>query len=129
MAADSWGLIIFDEAHRLSRSRYGFKYDTSERFRLAQSLRKKTDSLILLSATPHQGKQDKFQALLELLHPEWKSEIDTLDFNPQILANMVIRNNKSDVTDSEGNFIFKGKVVKSISIDFDENEKTLKFRA
>jgi len=123
MAADSWGLIIFDEAHRLSRSRYGFKYDTSERFRLAQSLRKKTDSLILLSATPHQGKQDKFQALLELLHPEWKSEIDTLDFNPQILANMVIRNNKSDVTDSEGNFIFKGKVVKSISIDFDENEK------
>lgn len=124
IAADPWGLVVFDEAHRLSRSRYGLSYNTSERFKLAQLLRKKTDSLLLLSATPHQGKQDKFQALLELLHPEWRTQIQTLSLNPEILSNMVIRNNKSDVTDAEGNFIFRGKIVRSVLVDLDSSERS-----
>ncbi|MGA0113738.1 MAG: helicase-related protein, partial [Candidatus Nanopelagicaceae bacterium] len=121
--ADPWGLVVFDEAHRLSRSRFGMKYNTSDRFRLAQTLRKSTDSLILLSATPHQGKQDKFQALLELLHPEWRDQIGSLSLNPEILSRMVIRNNKSEVTDADGEFIFKGKRVLSIVITPNASEK------
>ncbi len=123
MTADPWGIVVFDEAHRLSRSRYGLNYNTSERYRLAQNLRTKTDSLLLLSATPHQGKQDKFQSLLELLHPEWRRQIQTLSLNPEILSSMVIRNNKADVTDAEGNFIFKGKIVRSVMIDIDPDER------
>jgi len=123
MVADSWGVVVFDEAHRLSRSRFGLRYNTSDRFKLAQVLRKTTDSLILLSATPHQGKQDKFQSLLELLHPEWRDQINSLSLNPEILGRMVIRNNKSEVTDSDGEFIFKGKRVLSIVVPPDPNEK------
>ena len=104
-----WDLVIFDEAHNLSRTQYGLKYSSTERFRLAAELRNMTDSILLLSATPHQGKQDKFQALLEILRPELKRDILSLSLNPEILLQMVIRNNKSDVTDAEGNFIFQGK--------------------
>lgn len=120
MHADSWDIIIFDEAHRLSRRQNGMSFDSSMRFKLAKSLRKKTDALILLSATPHQGKHDKFISLLELLRPDLKKKIDTLKLNPELLKEMLYRNNKSDVTDAEGNFIFEGKVTKAITVEVDE---------
>jgi superfamily II DNA or RNA helicase len=113
--AATWDLIIFDEAHRLSRREYGSKLDSSDRYRLAVTLRLKTESLLLLSATPHQGMSDKFSALLELLRPELKSAIRSLNRHPRLLQHMVIRNNKSDVTDAEGNFIFSGKTTSVIS--------------
>ncbi len=115
--AATWDLIIFDEAHRLSRREYGSKLDASDRYRLAAALRRKTESLILLSATPHQGMSDKFSALLELLRPELKSAIRSHNHQPGILQHMVIRNNKSDVTDAEGNFIFAGKTTNVISAE------------
>jgi superfamily II DNA or RNA helicase len=114
--AEPWDLVIFDEAHRLSRRQYGLKLDASQRFQLATSLRDNTDAIILLSGTPHQGMQDKFQALLELLRPELKDEIATLELNPEVIGKMVFRNNKADVTDAEGNFIFKGKTTKAIKV-------------
>ena len=117
MGSPYWDLVVFDEAHRLSRRQYGMKFESSERFKLAAALRNHTESILLLSGTPHQGKQDKFQAILELLRPEWKREIRQLDLNPEILRHMVIRNNKADVTDAEGNFIFKRKITKAIKIE------------
>ncbi|WP_421182175.1 DEAD/DEAH box helicase [Aeromonas enteropelogenes] len=120
MQADSWDIIIFDEAHRLSRRQNGLSYDSSMRFKLAQSLRKKTDALVMLSATPHQGKHDKFISLLELLRPDLKKEIATLKLNPQLLKEMLYRNNKSDVTDAAGNFIFQGKLTKAITVEINE---------
>ncbi len=124
MQAENWDLIVMDEAHRLSRMQYGKKFQSSERFRLAAALRRKTDALILLTVTPHQGKNDKFQGLLELIRPDLKHHIRNLSFNPEILREMVIRNNKADVADAEGNFIFQGKITSSIAVDQNEMEKT-----
>src|SRR5690606_23891257 len=70
MAAEPWDLVIFDEAHRLSRRQYGKKLEKSDRFRLAEALRARTRNVVMLTATPHQGNQSQFQALLELLRPE-----------------------------------------------------------
>jgi len=68
------------------------RYQAAERFRLAAALRRRTDSILLLTATPHQGKTDKFTALLEILRPELKNELRTLEMNYEILRDMVIRN-------------------------------------
>jgi superfamily II DNA or RNA helicase len=121
--AGKWDVIVFDEAHRLSRRQYGMKLDASQRFQLAANLRAHTDALILLSATPHQGMQDKFQALLELLHPERREDIATLALNPEIIGEMVFRNNKADVTDAEGNFLFRGKTTSSVPVHVSEAAK------
>lgn len=120
LRAEPWDLVIFDEAHRLSRRQYGMKFDSSQRFDLANRLRERTKAMILLSATPHQGKPDKFQSLLMLLNPDRKEEIETIALNPEILSEMMIRNNKSDVTDVDGNFIFKGKTTKALKVDSNE---------
>ncbi|MBL0797060.1 MULTISPECIES: DEAD/DEAH box helicase [unclassified Pseudomonas] len=127
LQADPWDLVIFDEGHRLSRRQYGQKLDSSERYDLAKSLRSQTKHMLLLSATPHQGMQDKFVALLELLRPERRNELMALSVKPEILHDMVFRNHKADVTDAEGNFIFQGKITSALqvpssveSIDFDK---------
>ncbi len=129
LAAGNWDIVIFDEGHRLSRRQYGNKYDASDRFDLASKLRLKTKAMIILSATPHQGDQAKFIALLELLRPERRRELLQLDRNPEIIRDMIYRNHKADVTDKDGKFIFRGKVTKAIAIptteDFQEFEELL----
>ncbi|KXF21622.1 helicase [Pseudomonas aeruginosa] len=127
LQAEPWDLVIFDEGHRLSRRQYGQKLDSSERYDLAKSLRSQTEHMLLLSATPHQGMQDKFVALLELLRPERRTDLMTLNIKPEILHDMVFRNHKADVTDAEGNFIFQGKITSALqvpsskeSIEFDK---------
>jgi len=105
LQAGNWDVIIFDEAHRLGRSESG---EQTERYRLARALSKKAPSFLLLTATPHQGKSKRFRALLELVRPDLYPEIRELDFNPEIITQLIIRNKKTKVTDANGKFIFKG---------------------
>lgn len=125
LQAEPWDLVIFDEAHRLSRRLYGLKYESSGRFELAANLRRfgKAQSLLLLTATPHQGMQDKFTALLELLRPDLKSEIELLSLKPELLNTMLIRNYKADVTDQDGNFVFHGKLTHAMTVEINEQAK------
>ncbi|SEJ72505.1 Helicase conserved C-terminal domain-containing protein [Deinococcus reticulitermitis] len=120
-----WDMVVFDEAHRLSRSLYGLSYQTSERYHLAAMLRGLTENVLLLSGTPHQGNLDKFEALLELLRPGpvWRERIQQLRMEPQLLSGMVIRNRKADVTDAHGEFIFKGKVTHAVAAPQNEEEQ------
>ena len=124
-ASGQWDLVVFDEAHRLGRSTYGFKQDATERYRLAQQLRSQSEHLLLLTATPHQGKLDRFTALLELLRPgpEWKRRLDALELHPQLLSELVIRNRKADVTDLDGNFIFQGKHTHTLALPMSPDEQ------
>lgn len=127
LQAEPWDLVIFDEAHRLSRSETGRWQEETDRYRMARMLRPKTESIVLLSATPHQGRQDRFKALLELLHPDRRDDFAMLDFRPEILAEMVFRNYKAEVTDMDGQPIFHGKQVHRMEVagtaqarDFDQ---------
>jgi superfamily II DNA or RNA helicase len=122
LQAPPWDIVVFDEAHRLSRRQWVGKLESTERYRLAAALRQRTDSLLLLTATPHQGMQDKFQALLELLRPDLRPEIQSLSFNPEILRDLVVRNSKADVTDVDGNFLFKGKVTRAVEVSLGPEE-------
>ena len=57
-----WDMIIVDEAHRL-----GGSTDQVARFKLGQGLSEAAPYLLLLSATPHQGKTDAFYRLVSLI--------------------------------------------------------------
>lgn len=113
LAAGKWDLVIFDEAHRLSRDAMG---RTTLRFRLARSLREQTDSMVLLTGTPHQGDVGRFQNLLKLARPDLQESIDEIEIDPSIVPEIVLRNRKIDVVDAEGNFIFRGVLVRRAEI-------------
>lgn len=117
LASDIWDLVIFDEAHRLTRRQWGMKFKRSDRYKLAEALRANTQNMLLLTATPHQGKSDQFEALLELLRPELRPEIQNMALDPSILSQMVFRNRKSDVTDINGNFVFHGQTSTMVRVE------------
>ncbi len=67
LCAAGWDLVVFDEAHKLSAHYFGAKLEKTGRFRLAEELGKHTRHLLLMTATPHNGKDDDFQLFLSLL--------------------------------------------------------------
>jgi superfamily II DNA or RNA helicase len=113
LAAGKWDIVIFDEAHRLSRDDRG---RTTLRFRLARALRERCDAVVLLTGTPHQGDVGKFKNLLRLVRPDLEESIDRLDEDPSVVADIVLRNRKIDVVDAEGHFIFRGILVRRAEI-------------
>ncbi|MCC6627937.1 MAG: DUF3883 domain-containing protein [Chloroflexi bacterium] len=62
-----WDLIVCDEAHKLSATYLGDEVKYTRRYRLAQLLGKLTRHFLLLTATPHNGKEADFQLFMALL--------------------------------------------------------------
>ncbi|WP_421761449.1 helicase-related protein [Devosia sp.] len=113
LGAGKWDIVIFDEAHRLSRDIAG---RTTLRYKLARALREQSDSVILLTGTPHQGDVGRFKNLLKLVRPELAESIDEIEDDPSVVADIVLRNRKIDVVDAEGKFIFRGLLVRRAEI-------------
>ncbi len=62
-----WDLIICDEAHKLSATFFGGEVKYTKRYRLGQLLSSLTRHFLLMTATPHNGKEEDFQLFLALL--------------------------------------------------------------
>ena len=62
-----WDLIICDEAHKMSASFFGGEIRYTKRYRLGQMLSTRTRHFLLLTATPHNGKEEDFQLFMALL--------------------------------------------------------------
>ena len=67
LCAAGWDLVVFDEAHKLSAHFYGNQLEKTGRFKLAEKLGAQTRHLLLMTATPHNGKEEEFQLFLSLL--------------------------------------------------------------
>ena len=67
LLAAGWDLAIFDEAHKLAAHYFGTKLNKTARFRFAERLGASTRHLLLMTATPHNGKEEDFQLFLSLL--------------------------------------------------------------
>ena len=62
-----WDLVVCDEAHKLSATFFGGEVKYTKRYRLGQLLGSLTRHLLLMTATPHNGKEEDFQLFLALL--------------------------------------------------------------
>jgi superfamily II DNA or RNA helicase len=62
-----WDLIVCDEAHKLSATYFGNEIKYTKRYRLGQLLSTLTRHFLLLTATPHNGKEADFQLFMALL--------------------------------------------------------------
>jgi len=67
VAAREWDLVIVDEAHRMSGHFFGNEITLTKRYRLGQLLGAHCRNLLLMTATPHNGKEEDFQIFLALL--------------------------------------------------------------
>jgi superfamily II DNA or RNA helicase len=67
LAATHWDLIVVDEAHKLSASYYGREVKKTQRFEFGEQLGGLCRHFLLMTATPHNGKEEDFQLFLSLL--------------------------------------------------------------
>ena len=70
LMASHWDLIVVDEAHKLSASYSGNDIKRTKRFQLGEKLRTITRHFLLMTATPHNGKEEEFQLFMSLLDPD-----------------------------------------------------------
>jgi len=67
LSATDWDLVVVDEAHKMSASVYGHDVRYTKRHQLGQKLSHLTRHFLLLTATPHNGKEGDFHLFLSLL--------------------------------------------------------------
>ena len=67
LANTDWDLIICDEAHKMSATYFGNEVKYTKRYRLGQLLGQLTRHFLLMTATPHNGKEEDFQLFMALL--------------------------------------------------------------
>lgn len=95
-----WDLVIVDEAHRL-----GGSTDQVARYKLGKGLAEAAPYVLLLSATPHQGKTDAFHRLMNLLDDDAFPDMDSVSRDR--VAPYVIRTEKRKAIDADGKPLFK----------------------
>ena len=61
-----WDLIVFDEAHKMSASVFGSEVKKTKRYQMAERLGRNRN-VLMMTATPHSGKEEQFQLFLALL--------------------------------------------------------------
>jgi superfamily II DNA or RNA helicase len=67
LAETEWDLVVVDEAHRMSAHFFGAEVKETKRYRLGRLLGSLCRHLLLLTATPHAGKEEDFQLFMALL--------------------------------------------------------------
>lgn len=87
-----WDIIVIDEAHNVAK-----RGKHSQREKLAKLLANKSDTLIMLSATPHDGKSESFASLMNMLDPT--AIANEKDYGPEDIDGLCIRRFKKDVQD------------------------------
>lgn len=88
-----WDIIVIDEAHNVAE-RGG---DASQRAKLAKLLSERSDTLIMLSATPHDGRARSFASLMNMLDPTAIANPE--DYKPEDIKGLFIRRFKKDIRD------------------------------
>lgn len=115
----SWSLVVFDEAHRLT--------PTSQYLGAARQITNATHHLLLLTATPHRGKEWYFQSLLNLLEPDlYPVTAGPGENDPahRLRPGQVhfLRRMKEDLRDHAGEPLFKPRYAETISVALQTDE-------
>lgn len=111
-----WDLVIVDEAHRL-----GGSTDQVARFKLGQGLSEAAPYLLLLSATPHQGKTDAFHRLVSLI--DAKAFPDISSVTRERVQPYVIRTEKRRAIDADGKPLFKPRLTQLAPVSWGERHR------
>jgi len=102
-----WDIIVIDEAHNVA-ARGTDSASLSMRYRLANLLKHRSDTLIMLSATPHDGKPRAFASLMNMLNPTAIANQE--EYGPEDIKGLFIRRFKKDIKDQVAKSFMERKI-------------------
>jgi superfamily II DNA or RNA helicase len=120
-----WDLIVVDEAHKLSASYFGNKVNKTKRFQLGELLGSITRHFLLMTATPHNGKEEDFQLFMSLLDSDrfygkfrdGAHKVDVTD----LMRRMV----KEDMLRFDGTHLFPPRLAYTVNYKLSDLEAAL----
>lgn len=130
LSSTSWDMVVIDEAHKLSAYEYGKKVYKSKRYAAALALSRQCEHILLLTATPHRGREDTFKRLMQLIDEDIFAtpELTTARVRETTgdgVNKFFLRRLKEDMRDWEGNPLYMKRSTKTVSYQLTEEEKGL----
>lgn len=120
-----WDLIVVDEAHKLSANFFGSKVKKTKRFLLGELLGSVCRHLLLMTATPHNGKEEDFQIWLSLLdsdrfYGKFREGTHKVD-----VSDMMRRMVKEELLKFDGTLLFPERLAYTANYDLSGLESAL----
>jgi superfamily II DNA or RNA helicase len=125
MSAREWDLIICDEAHRMSATYFGGEVKYTRRYQVGQKLGQICRHLLLMSATPHNGKEEDFQLFMALLDGDrfegrFRDGVHYAD-----TEDMMRRLTKEELLRFDGRPLFPPRRARTVKYQLSEGEAVL----
>lgn len=120
-----WDLIVVDEAHKMSATVWGGEVKYTRRFQLGRLLSNITRHFLLLTATPHNGKEEDFHLFMSLIDPDRfegsvRSSSQSIDVN-DVMRRLV----KEDLLKFDGTPLFPERRAYTVNYDLSPKEAIL----
>ena len=112
-----WDVVIVDEAHKAAKR----GESPSKTSKMVERVAGNSDSLLLLSATPHDGKGEAFRSLVEYIDPFLVAEDQ--DLSKEAVERVMIRRGKQTLYDDDGDRIFPDREVNTVPVEMTHEER------
>lgn len=120
-----WDLIVCDEAHKMAATMWGGEAHYTKRYQLGKLLSNISRHFLLLTATPHNGKEDDFQLFMSLVDPD-RFEGACRTSNQSIDVTDVMRRLvKEDLLKFDGRPLFPERLAYTVNYDLSPMEAQL----
>lgn len=119
-----WDLIVCDEAHKMSATFQGNKVRRTKRFRLGELLGKITRHFLLLTATPHNGKEKDFYLFMSLVDPDRFAGANRIQ-GPVDVSDIMRRLVKEDLLTFDGKPLFPERRAYTVNFALSPQEAEL----
>ena len=125
LAKSEWDLVVVDEAHRMGAHYFAGKLEKTKRFQLGELLGDIARHLLLMTATPHSGKEEDFQLFLTLLDRDrfegkYQAKVHSADTSG-VMRRMV----KEDLLTFDGKPLFPERIAETVPYELTELEQDL----
>jgi len=125
LARADWDLVVVDEAHRMSAHYFGGELRKTRRYQLGELLGRHARHLLLMTATPHAGKEEDFRLFLALLDTDrfegrFRDSVHAVD-TEGLMRRMV----KEDLKTFEGTPLFPERRAYTVAYELSQGEQEL----
>lgn len=125
LKVSEWDLIVCDEAHKMSATIWGGEVKYTKRFQLGRLLSNVTKNFLLLTATPHNGKEDDFHLFLSLVDPDRFEGTHGTTQQAVDVSDVMRRLVKEELLKFDGTPLFPERIAYTVNYSLSPQEASL----